>query len=626
MEIPYIVEPRKDTGLINSKIAIWLFLASEVMLFGGLFSAYIFLRIGADFPWPERALPILPGLINTAILIASSVTVVFAWAELKLRNWGKFQIYMSATILCAVAFMAIKLPGEYASKFAHQAIRANDFSVIEGHTIEKNDDHPDGLGNMLRVAPVVGEDGTAKLTAKVNVTRFYAPYFENNIFPQMKDKGFKATLLLPTKEGVNSYIQIGDKKFDSNTDLTIENLQAFQDHYVEARTENRELNAKLLGLAWKQFRDDRDDGKFPELDGKSDSACAKVVTSDEYHKRLINENKGDYINSAPAFSAEELADGRVTLPLTVVFELTGPADQFFTFVPAKGTFGGGTTLRFGKENSITVFHRDKTEIIGVSNEKALSGIELAVDNIDLRHLVMRKEREDLADKKPMSAYLGKVVEEGGKVKYIPHTEHVIIFDEKALSKDSHSHDADHKGHGHGDITINHIWETHMKWLHFHTAELAVRGKEPTENEKYMVDWKLIVAYHEAEYKMDSKADYDAFKSKQLTWYDGMFGADHYNPKYASAFPHVWVPRDLIKLESNLTPKWNNYYAIYFTITGLHGLHVIGGALVLGYYLFFGKKMFDTNPEWLTNRVEVGGLFWHFVDLVWIFAFPIFYLM
>ena len=57
MEIPYIVEPRKDTGLINSKIAIWLFLASEVMLFGGLFSAYIFLRIGADFPWPERALP-----------------------------------------------------------------------------------------------------------------------------------------------------------------------------------------------------------------------------------------------------------------------------------------------------------------------------------------------------------------------------------------------------------------------------------------------------------------------------------------------------------------------------------------------------------------------------------------
>ena len=54
--------------------------------------------------------------------------------------------------------------------------------------------------------------------------------------------------------------------------------------------------------------------------------------------------------------------------------------------------------------------------------------------------------------------------------------------------------------------------------------------------------------------------------------------------------------------------------------------MIGGALVLLYYLLFGKKMYLENPEWFTNRVEVGGLFWHFVDLIWIFAFPILYLM
>jgi heme/copper-type cytochrome/quinol oxidase subunit 3 len=62
------------------------------------------------------------------------------------------------------------------------------------------------------------------------------------------------------------------------------------------------------------------------------------------------------------------------------------------------------------------------------------------------------------------------------------------------------------------------------------------------------------------------------------------------------------------------------------MTFLHGLHVIGGAIVLSYYLLRGKKMYQTNPEWLANRVEVGGLFWHFVDLVWIFLFPILYLM
>lgn len=108
MEIPYIVNPRKDTGLNNSKIAIWLFLASEVMLFGGLFSSYIFLRIFADYPWPERALPVLPGLVNTFILIASSVTVVYAWAALKLGNWNKFRAYMGFTILCAAVFMVFK--------------------------------------------------------------------------------------------------------------------------------------------------------------------------------------------------------------------------------------------------------------------------------------------------------------------------------------------------------------------------------------------------------------------------------------------------------------------------------------------------------------------------------------
>ena len=51
-----------------------------------------------------------------------------------------------------------------------------------------------------------------------------------------------------------------------------------------------------------------------------------------------------------------------------------------------------------------------------------------------------------------------------------------------------------------------------------------------------------------------------------------------------------------------------------------------GAVVLLWFALFGKKLFDKDPEHMANRVEVGGLFWHFVDLVWIFLFPILYLM
>ena len=79
-------------------------------------------------------------------------------------------------------------------------------------------------------------------------------------------------------------------------------------------------------------------------------------------------------------------------------------------------------------------------------------------------------------------------------------------------------------------------------------------------------------------------------------------------------------------ESTYTPRLNTFYAIYFTLTGLHALHVIGGAIVLGYFLIFGRKLYDRDPEHLANRVEVGGLFWHFVDLVWIFLFPLLYLL
>src|SRR5947207_3690704 len=99
MEIPYTISNRPDTGLWNAKIGIWLFLASEVMLFGGLFSAYIFLRI--DSPpgmWPYGLLNVPVGTMNTAILIMSSGPVVLASPSLMMRKYNAYWWYMLATI------------------------------------------------------------------------------------------------------------------------------------------------------------------------------------------------------------------------------------------------------------------------------------------------------------------------------------------------------------------------------------------------------------------------------------------------------------------------------------------------------------------------------------------------
>tara|TARA_Y100000590_G_scaffold393095_1_gene471074 strand:+ start:5292 stop:5891 length:600 start_codon:yes stop_codon:yes gene_type:complete len=121
LQIPYIVEERPDTGLINSKLGIWIFLASEIMLFGGLFSAYVFLRIAApegDFAYWGTKLSIPMATVNTLVLISSSVTVVLSWASLKMKDFEKYKMYMGITLLCAGIFLVIKY-FEYTGKFHH---------------------------------------------------------------------------------------------------------------------------------------------------------------------------------------------------------------------------------------------------------------------------------------------------------------------------------------------------------------------------------------------------------------------------------------------------------------------------------------------------------------------------
>lgn len=89
---------------------------------------------------------------------------------------------------------------------------------------------------------------------------------------------------------------------------------------------------------------------------------------------------------------------------------------------------------------------------------------------------------------------------------------------------------------------------------------------------------------------------------------------------------IKIARSEIASMSSYGPWHNTYTAIYFTLTGLHALHVIGGAIVIGYLWGPGSKMWETDPERFTNRIEISGLFWHFVDLVWIFLFPVLYLL
>jgi heme/copper-type cytochrome/quinol oxidase subunit 3 len=131
MDIPYTVTTRRDTGLNNGKIGIWLFLASEVMLFGALFASYILIRAGAQ-TWPrgDTVLNVPLATVNTIVLISSSVTMVMAWASLMRHRFETFRIYMGITILCGLAFLVIKF-FEYSHHFEEGLYpRSDNFHAI----------------------------------------------------------------------------------------------------------------------------------------------------------------------------------------------------------------------------------------------------------------------------------------------------------------------------------------------------------------------------------------------------------------------------------------------------------------------------------------------------------------
>ncbi len=124
LEIPYAVDARPDTGLHNARLGVWLFIASEVMLFAGLFSAYVLIRTGAA-SWPQHDRPVVLATINTAVLIASSISMVRAWTALQEQDWGAHRRALALTAALGTLFLGIK-GYEYAGHVATGELPSHD--------------------------------------------------------------------------------------------------------------------------------------------------------------------------------------------------------------------------------------------------------------------------------------------------------------------------------------------------------------------------------------------------------------------------------------------------------------------------------------------------------------------
>jgi heme/copper-type cytochrome/quinol oxidase subunit 3 len=498
MEIPYEVKPRRDTGLYNAKLGVWLFLASEVMLFGGLFSAYVFLRTGVqdgvDNPWPwglnVHKGYVWLGFINTLVLIGSSVGVVFAWVALKERNWRRFQIYMYSVVACAVVFMCIKAV-EYNSKLNHHhGIKLVDNSVMEG------------------------------------------------------------TIL-------------------NNTD--------------RVRFEGTSVSFSIQG-ALPAFLKDLDDEAFPNFTvvgaENEDGSAVNLTSMSELKKWFLQERRkvaGKLTEERKRYRSEVASGAEAPTPVSVTTSATlKAAEPFHIHANPRKVIGHSDT---------SVNYRDGSKVEGslISDD-----VLFEIHEVDMQLVLPQKQRDSILwdvvnDESAKQEFFKKQQQYYETFRDYYEARNEVIPEKMLRGHKLNLHYVHVGGHGHD---------------HEHSEE----GHEHSKGEGDA---------HEVEvHSSDSKPSAPGSKMEADTGHHGT----------------ITVPRDKIKFMGNHGPRYGNYYAIYFTMTALHGLHVVGGALVLLFFVVFGKKLYLKNPEHLANRVEVGGLFWHFVDLIWIFLFPIMYLL
>jgi cytochrome c oxidase subunit 3 len=132
----------------HGKLAMWIFLATEVMFFTGLIGMYVVLRNGTPTsrePWPvpeDVHLIEWVGAFNTFVLICSSVTVVLAHYALTKRNIGQATAFVGITLALGAVFLVVK-GFEYRSKYDHD--------ILPGHVFERVNTEPAGTQYIDRV-------------------------------------------------------------------------------------------------------------------------------------------------------------------------------------------------------------------------------------------------------------------------------------------------------------------------------------------------------------------------------------------------------------------------------------------------------------------------------------------
>ncbi len=95
-------------------------------------------------------------------------------------------------------------------------------------------------------------------------------------------------------------------------------------------------------------------------------------------------------------------------------------------------------------------------------------------------------------------------------------------------------------------------------------------------------------------------------------------------EYSHKFHVGTLPGSYYHFDGIPFPNAHRFFGVYFLMTGLHGIHVVIGMIVLTWVMLRARK--GHFYEGYYTPLELGGLYWHLVDLIWIYLFPLLYLV
>ncbi|MBI2898844.1 MAG: cytochrome c oxidase subunit 3 [Planctomycetes bacterium] len=164
---------------------------------------------------------------------------------------------------------------------------------------------------------------------------------------------------------------------------------------------------------------------------------------------------------------------------------------------------------------------------------------------------------------------------------------------------------------------------------FHVAALELNGGIGTLNTLLLLTSSLTVALAIAAIRRGRKGACLVYLWATVAQGVGFMINKYFEWNYKfhhGFFPWKGTSKGLGKLlmEAKITEGESTFYNLYFVMTGLHGLHVLVGVVLLAVMVGFVMRDWVRKDDygWLEN----SGLYWHLVDLIWIFLFPLFYLI